>query len=1053
MEKFYFDLQLFAEEVLLDVDTYKVSESIEKNLQGGDTVKIVGKSMTDKSIRYYNKWGNGTLEFVRTKDGHGVALMNGVISLADSSVPLGSKAFLQSSKDGIGANIQVNNLVSNNAACALILEVINGLPNAAVWQGNPGVGGTFEYKVSYGKAKPYTVLYQAMNDDGTIIKCVRTGYNAQRKLEKAVGYAVLDADFFKTNGNGLIALGMPGYSDKLFSKDKLSQDVQNIIDAAERTLNGHLTEITDLDYSKKTSAALYSLATTPTDDGNGGDAKEGTKVSVVNVKEDSDDAGLRGKVVLKDGKNYFVAADEAYLKVTANTSAGFTTIQVDWLGWANKNANGALRSYPSELKKWTGTLTLSGVKDKDATTYTEKYAKLKYTKPAKSSLVVNDAAIGSVFVGWDENDVIETAATTGNEAVTLKKGSYNIYHTVKNNPADNAKYDNTIYVRTVAVTGSADVKIKEGQLSYLGNFSKGSKVTLTDKKETISYELKGDSYWKTETINGKKVSYKTAATEGLDVLKVSEDAWSFAGGTEALSGTESVKVGNTTITAAGTAISVTAKGDSYTIGGIKAGDYFKVEDKAYTRYGNALFTGEGENRRELNLGAGKVRSLTSVQMNNAKLWKKAVEADANYVVENISLAQVDALVAKNNKAEKETAAEMSFIHDRFVIEGTKKAARNTTLAETYDADFQHQAGKADTKDKNYNAESATADQKINAASGWTITAGKYNDTIIGAAAVKGKADEVTTYNAGAGHNTIKLGSAKEKVIVGTEGSYDTITGYASGKDEISVGAEGKGEWKYLVKGSNLYITNAEQTLENVDANQHALLKGAAVSTKAVTINGKEYYFGGVNVNVTRDKKTKKVTSITATNKQSNTFIYKDGAYYMGSTTTTADDYNPAAKVKSGLDKLKVQSGADKDAQVNIDLTTDHYVSIDAVDASGMKAPKGTKAAEMGEYKGVNVTAGSTGLRFTGSKFDDTVNCGEGKDYIIIGKNQGKDTINNFDVGDVIQLNHLRKNDIKALKESEDLRTTLANKYGLTVNVAEGKSLSITNNKITAVNNG
>ena len=87
----------------------------------------------------------------------------------------------------------------------------------------------------------------------------------------------------------------------------------------------------------------------------------------------------------------------------------------------------------------------------------------------------------------------------------------------------------------------------------------------------------------------------------------------------------------------------------------------------------------------------------------------------------------------------------------------------------------------------------------------------------------------------------------------------------------------------------------------------------------------------------------------------------------------------------------------------IDLTTSQYQSIEAVDASTLKAAKNvTDTSTMG----VNVMASTSGTRFTGSSFADTFNCNTGKDYIVYKTNQGADTIDSFGVDDVIKLNGL-----------------------------------------------
>ena len=101
------------------------------------------------------------------------------------------------------------------------------------------------------------------------------------------------------------------------------------------------------------------------------------------------------------------------------------------------------------------------------------------------------------------------------------------------------------------------------------------------------------------------------------------------------------------------------------------------------------------------------------------------------------------------------------------------------------------------------------------------------------------------------------------------------------------------------------------------------------------------------------------------------------------------------------------------AKTKIDLSTSQYQSIEAVDASTLKAGKNFATTNMG----VDVTASGNGTRFTGTAYDDAFTCGAGKDYIVFKTNQGSDTITNFGqstVEDVIKLNGLSKNEIDSV---------------------------------------
>ena len=924
--------------------------------------------------------------------------------------------------------------LTNKSAAALHVELENGLPNSARWLGMPGSGSYFEIS---GGANSYT-RYQSLDDKGSLMKMIIKSPISKYNFET---YATGQPDY--ETKNGFMGWGYRELKD-------CTQEEKEKFSSYESRLTVTPTKITDLDFNQKgITSALYSLAITPKDDGHGGDANDNTKVTVNNVREDNRDHGLRSIVVYKQGVPYFYATREAYLKVTANTTPAGSALQVQ-----NMYADNKGRFFPSP-EAWTGTLTLSGLKDKDAAGYQEKYASLKYAKPKKTNwhLHVTDISLGSAFTGLTAGDYVETAPT-GNTAVTLTAGSYNIYHTAKNADGTNA-----IEHRSFTIVGQADIKTDStGHVSSLSNLSgKNAKVTLTEGNLSTIYQLKGDSIWKTETVNGKKISHKTAATTGTNLITLSENNWTFAGGTEALDSEESLQVGTDTIAAKNGDITVTANGDTYTIGGINEGEEFRTKNYTYHRYHSYLYVHKTTTEvRRYVIGQAPAGRITGAQADiDGKLWKQAVETSDANAIENIDLTKADALL-KRLKKQGQAPETLSFIHDKYLIPGKQKAILATTIqaGNDYDENYQHFAGGALMQGDllAYAAMDANAGQRIKVADGWTVATGKYDDTITGAA--KGS----DTINAGAGKNTIKLGGAADTVIIGTEGSQDTITGYASGKDMIEILADG---FHYLVKGADLYLTNAEETLASVDGSQHALLKGAAVSTKAVNINGENYYFGGVKVNV--DKKTKEVT---ATKAQSNTFNYNASdasAHYIGSTTTTADEYNdlavnsPKAK-KPGLDTLKV-AGTAGTAQKTINLTnTSKYVSIDAVNASGMKAKIEAKKVVAEANQGVNVTASATGLRFTGSKFADTVTCGNGRDYIITGMNQGADKVNGFGVNDVIQINGLNAKTIANLKKAGAIDengflkqdTPTLGTGSLTVNHAAGVQLQVSGSTIKAV---
>ncbi len=400
----------------------------------------------------------------------------------------------------------VKHAVVNKSKSVLYLELYNFVPNVMKWLGNPGSGGYAEF-VSYASNGKRTgsMRYMAVNDSGSYVERTIT-----EKTKKVVTYAIKSE--YENYYNGII-----GYAYKPLAK--FDNDDETKIKKAKSLVGVTLTKITDLDFSKAgASAAYYSLGITPKNNGHGGDAKASTKVTVNNFKPDSRDPGLKGTVVNKNNAPYFRANREAYLKVSANTSNGVSTLQVNVM---YGNAKGKLANSPEH---WNGTLNLSGVKNAEAGTYNEKYATLKYAKPAyypKASkkaknvktawkLNVTDAAIGSVFTGLGKNDYVDTAAT-GEEGAELKTGTYTIY---------NKKKSGSKYVqekRTLTVKGTVKVQTDEnGKLAGVSDVDAGEKVTWKDGRKTTTYAYNGI----TNTFTGAKTNDIIHCTGNKDIFKV-----------------------------------------------------------------------------------------------------------------------------------------------------------------------------------------------------------------------------------------------------------------------------------------------------------------------------------------------------------------------------------------------------------------------------------------------------------------------------------------------------------------------------------------------------
>ncbi|WP_295158667.1 hypothetical protein [Selenomonas sp. AE3005] len=559
----------------------------------------------------------------------------------------------------------------------------------------------------------------------------------------------------------------------------------------------------------------------------------------------------------------------------------------------------------------------------------------------------------------------------------------------------------------------------------------GSEFALHNNDTVATARLKADE---NITVNNKV--FTTGAAGALTIKETNDQAVLVSGTVKLSTDNNNVTVGSKTITSqTGSVITVAAAANgSFTIGELQDGESFAVDGTVYVKAGDKLYTGAGDNLRMYTMG--KAISITSAQLNNTRLWKDTEVAGDKYGIAKVDLAAADKSMKANTGVDS-----LAYVLDKYVAKvahPNNKTARNTAIAEHTSAVYNVIAGTADIT-KTYNAAAAYEyGQNIVLANDWSVVGGDGDDTITGARMGKSEID------AGKGHNTIKLGAASEIITVGNKGAQDTITGYTAGKDELKLykeelltavneqeQQENEPKLHYLVDKTDLYITREEVTdLSKIADKDYALLKGV-VNGKAVTIDGEKYYFGK-NTNA----------------KTNNTFVYEAGAYYIGNKVTTAEAYNTAkGRPQTGLDTLNVQGTAAAE-QVDINLKDSHYVSIDALNASGLKAPKGVKAAAYGDYKGVNVTAGDNGLRFTGSNFADTVTCSTATDYIIVGKNQGADKVCNFDVDDVIQINGLTEKAIKAQTEADGFNNTLKIGTGtLTINCANGAAFKVAGNKI------
>lgn len=468
-----------------------------------------------------------------------------------------------------------------------------------------------------------------------------------------------------------------------------------------------------------------------------------------------------------------------------------------------------------------------------------------------------------------------------------------------------------------------------------------------------------------------------------------------------------VSSGSFTITANTNARGVT----TYTLNKISANTEFYIDDVLYQRTATALL--RKENGFVTGIYAmGTRNSITSAVLNTAANWKPVKdiaadgELDTAYGKPLVNLAAADKRFALDMKNGSTYSSSYFFTLDKYIPANTRSNPKNnlqTALAFNA-AEWQVQIGQANNfNGKNVYEAELTKGQTIQVAKDWTVQDSSVDDTIIGAASGN---DYIKSTG---GNDTIKLGGAADIVEFRLYGNGNsTISGYASGKDSIIID-DFNDQFRVQLDttGANVRICGDDQTQERV-ANLIGMGRG-----QAVTINGNQYYFG--NGTLARNKKK---TTIGAA------FSYQKGAYYYGNDSD-----------KNTLNVTKAASLADKADRVNIDMTaTDsgkkhYYNNIDIVNATA-------------SAKAVDITAGDKGLRFTGSNYDDTITCGKGKDYIIYQPRKGNDTIRNFGVDDVLQINGLTAESIAAINAYTDGPLTLTTKIGQKTNTITMENMSV-----------
>jgi len=283
----------------------------------------------------------------------------------------------------------------------------------------------------------------------------------------------------------------------------------------------------------------------------------------------------------------------------------------------------------------------------------------------------------------------------------------------------------------------------------------------------------------------------------------------------------------------------------------------------------------------------------------------------------------------------------------------------------------------------------------------TLKGGTYKTTLISAV----ESADTDTLIGGSGADTFNVSAHAGK---------DVIKNYTAGKDTIKIAAD-LGLDKFTVVKSDVVIGEGNNTVTV-----------AGASGKALTIVKGDADAAIYNVGKSGEK-------------TNNTFTYVKGGHYVGN----KDTHDAAGKY---LDTLKVSAtvdGKDENA-ITIDLTDGNsYYSIEAVDASGVKAASSLNSEQAKVKAGVTIKSAEAGSRITGTKYNDTIVLadGEGADYLIYNKNAGTDNITGFGVNDVIQFNGLTAADYASVKSQVDAHNTTITVGSTTLKFAEGTNLT------------
>ncbi|WP_295160930.1 hypothetical protein [Selenomonas sp. AE3005] len=570
-------------------------------------------------------------------------------------------------------------------------------------------------------------------------------------------------------------------------------------------------------------------------------------------------------------------------------------------------------------------------------------------------------------------------------------------------------------------------------------------VALSNEKDSVATAKLdiGDN------VNIGGVDYVSGAKNNTLTFKGKGNAINFYSGTLLVDSNYSngVTVGNYNILMAedDQTITLTAStGKTFTLGELDNMDNVQITDNSattpvvttFTKYGSYLY--DTANVKMFSLGTGT--SATSAKLTAAANWKTYTNA-AGAVTVNLALA--------DTAIKKDSTKNYDFEVNKLTETANVNKARTAAVVVTHNDDPNQPDGSdayitktGDVTGKTYAAADGTA-QTINATTGWTVTASKDAATTINGAA---SGTDKLIGNTGA--DTFNLKGAADTVVIDDYKGKDTISGYASVKDEVQLNAATTVYSLSTTKSGDVYAAaDALADAAAVDAaTNYVLLQG--VGSKAVSISTDggdtyaDHYFGD------------------GTKTTSATFTYATGAYYHANAAVVAADNTNTLKIGTLKDAASKTNVADAAIAVDLTGSADQYAYINVVDASG-SANKVVLTAGVAAGTSYTLKGGTFKSTLTGGANADTLVGGTGEDTFVISTLAGADTIEKYTASkDVLQVTealtaaklHASNSDVvvgTGIDANDKVTITNAVNTALTINVVDEDDSSIITDTQTA----